>query len=200
MKIKLTPNAVRLAEVARSKQDVRHYLLGFLVESESGRVVATDGHRMVLCNEAATFSGKAKDDWIITPAQKVTVPKKIEEIVVDTKTGVMAMYDQPVSLKELSNYGAAVKTVPVDCVINGKDTTYPDYNRVIDGFKPTAAEVVSFNVTLFSELQQAIGAIGLKLHLGGENSVTWAQPGDGGKGFPDYKPEDFRFYVMPMRL
>ncbi|MEE8056880.1 MAG: DNA polymerase III subunit beta [Pseudomonadales bacterium] len=108
-----------------AQQDVRFYLNGSLLEIDSGRLrsVATDGHRLALCD--AKLSSK------INKAEQVIVPRKgILELL-----RLLAEVDDTCSVALGSNH---IRVSMGDITFTSKliDGRFPDYERVI----PSAPE------------------------------------------------------------
>jgi DNA polymerase-3 subunit beta len=102
-----------------AQQDVRYYLNGLLLESEGGklRAVATDGHRLALCDAALSER--------VTGKQQVILPRK----------GVLELQRMLGGEGEME---LAVGTNHVRCKIGDVrftskliDGRFPEYNRVI---------------------------------------------------------------------
>lgn len=105
---------------AMARQDVRYYLNGVLLEAQQDRLraVATDGHRLALCDVALDIPTEEKKQLII-PRKGV---QELVRLVGDTDVEmeiVMSKNHVRVVLDEL---------VFTSKLIDGK---YPDYNRVI---------------------------------------------------------------------
>lgn len=105
---------------AMAQQDVRYYLNGLMVEiSEKGlRVVATDGHRLAMCDGPSDIKSEE--------IQQVIIPRKgIQELarLLDEGSG-------DITLKIGSNH---VQAVLGDCIFTSKliDGRFPDYQRVL---------------------------------------------------------------------
>jgi len=102
-----------------AQQDVRYYLNGLLVEIGGGmiRAVATDGHRLALCEVAAGEQNHA--------SQQVIIPRKgvleLQKLLGD---------DEQVSLSIGTNH---IRAVVGDIRFTSKliDGRFPDYDRVI---------------------------------------------------------------------
>ncbi len=60
-------------QFAMAQQDVRYYLNGLLLEQVKGglRAVATDGHRLALCETELDWEGKGEFDGVIVPRKSV---------------------------------------------------------------------------------------------------------------------------------
>jgi len=105
---------------AMAQQDVRYYLNGLLLEVEKGilRAVATDGHRLALCETENTFE-EPGNKQIIIPRKAVTELVRI----LDDGQGEAAIEISHNYIRiDLGNLRFTSK------LIEGK---FPDYNRVI---------------------------------------------------------------------
>lgn len=111
---------IEQTQFCMANQDVRYYLNGLLIELSNGqlRAVATDGHRLALCETAA--------DIDIGDKQQVIIPRK----------GVIELHrlldqgDQPCQVVLSSNYA---RVSIGDYVFLSKliDGRFPDYERVL---------------------------------------------------------------------
>jgi DNA polymerase-3 subunit beta len=102
---------------AMANSDVRHYLNGALLEITSGqlRVVATDGHRLAVCDHPAGVDGEGL---------AVILPRKaVSEITRLFGDGVVS-----VSIGESFVRLEGAEITLVSKLIDGK---FPDYNRVL---------------------------------------------------------------------
>ena len=123
---------------AMAQQDVRYYLNGMSLETEENliRTVATDGHRLALCNldyQAASL-----------PARQVIIPRKgVLEI-----TRLIEADDGQVKVKIGSNH-ISIKSKNFVFTSKLVDGRFPDHRRVIP--KETSKEVVADKI----ELKQA---------------------------------------------
>jgi len=124
-----------------AQQDVRYYLNGLLIETEDGcvRAVATDGHRLALCEAALVDQGGA--------ALQVILPRK----------GVLELQkllgeDGDVELSIGTNH---VRAVIGSIRFTSKliDGRFPDYERVIP--KPQENKLLANRETLRGALQRA---------------------------------------------
>ena len=126
-------NAVQTVQVARkelqrllekthfsmAQQDVRYYLNGMLLEidAESLRAVATDGHRLALCE--TSLSSKAKN------SQQVIVPRKgvleLQRVLTDEGTADLAIGTNHVRA-QIGDVRFTSKLI---------DGRFPEYSRVI---------------------------------------------------------------------
>jgi DNA polymerase-3 subunit beta len=122
-------NAIASTHFAMAQQDVRYYLNGLLVEIENRliRMVATDGHRLALCE---TPSAKENDK-----NQSIIIPRK----------AIMELYrlllddDSEIEIRVGGNF-IQVKTSEVSFTSKLIDGRFPDYQNVIpkDGNKTVA--------------------------------------------------------------
>ncbi len=104
---------------AMAHQDVRYYLNGLLLELRAGRVraVATDGHRLALCD--APFEGSNADIQVILPRKAVMELGRLLEAS-----------DEPVTL-EISNSHLRVMLPSGSFTTKLIDGRFPDYERVM---------------------------------------------------------------------
>jgi DNA polymerase-3 subunit beta len=117
---KVLKNLLDRTAFAMAQQDVRYYLNGLLLELDKGnlRAVATDGHRLALCNAETNYQGE-EPLQIIVPRKGVTELIRVlhdapEEIAIEISTNHIRV--------DLGNLQFTSK------LIDGK---FPDYNRVI---------------------------------------------------------------------
>lgn len=105
---------------AMAQQDVRYYLNGMLLEVRSGRIrtVATDGHRLALCDEAFDPDSSV-DIQIILPRKAVL---ELSRLLSDN--------DEPVKL-ELSSSHARISLAQASFTTKLIDGRFPDYERVM---------------------------------------------------------------------
>jgi DNA polymerase-3 subunit beta len=102
-----------------AQQDVRYYLNGMLLEidAESLRAVATDGHRLALCE--TSLASKAKT------AQQVIVPRKgvleLQRVLTDVGTAELAIGSNHVRA-QIGDVRFTSKLI---------DGRFPEYSRVI---------------------------------------------------------------------
>ena len=109
-----------------AQQDVRYYLNGMLLEIDamSLRAVATDGHRLALCE--TELAAKAK------PSQQVIVPRKgvleLQRVLTDEGTAEIAIGTNHVRC-QIGDVRFTSKLI---------DGRFPDYSRVIPAAAPNA--------------------------------------------------------------
>ncbi|MGB2148594.1 MAG: DNA polymerase III subunit beta [Cobetia amphilecti] len=151
---------------AMAQQDVRYYLNGMLLELTSNlvRTVATDGHRLAVCEQAADIS--------VPEAQKLIIPRKgILELT--------RLLDGSNELMTLTVSGTHVRAQTGDFTFTSKlvDGKFPDYERVVPrgGDKVIVAEraelrqVLSRTAILSNEKYR-----GVRLHLEENNLKVMA--------------------------
>jgi DNA polymerase-3 subunit beta len=105
---------------AMAQQDVRYYLNGMLLEVRSGRIrtVATDGHRLALCD--ADFDSDANlDIQVILPRKAVL---ELSRLLGDTQ--------DPVRL-EISGSHVRLSLAKASFISKLIDGRFPDYERVM---------------------------------------------------------------------
>ena len=123
---------IERTSIAMAQQDVRYYLNGMLFEIQNGRIkaVATDGHRLALCEVDA--------DVTVSDVQQVIIPRK----------GVMELNrllseDDEVSVRIVLSANH-LRAVTDNFTFTSKlvDGKFPDYQQVIpkEGTKELIAE------------------------------------------------------------
>ncbi|MEJ2576099.1 MAG: DNA polymerase III subunit beta [Gammaproteobacteria bacterium] len=137
---KVLKRLIDKTQFAMAQQDVRYYLNGMLLEFTPGRIraVATDGHRLALCDEV--FAGKTRDlnVQIIVPRKAVGELRRMLTERDDMAKAEVSSSHLSIHLKEAS---FTTKLI---------DGRYPDYQRVIPSGEPSM--VVADRVSL----QQAL--------------------------------------------
>jgi len=105
---------------AMAQQDVRYYLNGMLLEVQPGRIrtVATDGHRLAMC-DTAYDADSSVDIQVILPRKAVL---ELGRLLGDS--------DEPVKLEISSSH---VRLTLADASFTSKliDGRFPDYERVM---------------------------------------------------------------------
>lgn len=116
---------------AMAQQDVRYYLNGLLLELDQGKIraVATDGHRLALCD--------AESDIKLNQPTQIIIPRKgVLEL-----TRLLKDDDTEVQIKISSNH---IRITHDDLQFTSKliDGKFPDYDRVIpeQGNSPVLAD------------------------------------------------------------
>jgi len=169
--ILLPKDSLKAMAVLASKQDIRYYLNGVLVESTGAytRMVATDGHLLGIFQISETaHEGKAFS--IIIPNEIIAKLDKKDNFL---------------STNEHGNWSIdGIAFTPVD----GK---FPDYMRVLP-LNPTSGEASQFNPELITRFVKCS-----KL-LNGSKLPTIAHNG-GSSAFVDIGIDRFVGIVMPMR-
>lgn len=104
---------------AMAQQDVRHYLNGLLLEFRDGqlRAVATDGHRLALCEAEATVSGDVRS--VIVPRKGVL---ELNRILEDIDEPLKVMLGQGFLRVDRERIVMTTKLI---------DGRFPDYEAVI---------------------------------------------------------------------
>jgi DNA polymerase III subunit beta len=118
-------NLLEKTQFAMAQQDVRYYLNGLLLEVRNGRVrtVATDGHRLALCELA--------DDGLADKDVQVIVPRKAVMELGRLLERTDGMVDVEISASHIKlRIG---ETTFVSKLIDGR---FPDYERVIPRGEP----------------------------------------------------------------
>ena len=103
-----------------AQQDVRYYLNGLMLEPAEGvlRAVATDGHRLAMC-ELATDVGDSTDQQVIVPRKGV---QELQRLLGDTDDAVQV---------EIGSNHIRITTSELRFTSKLIDGRFPDYERVI---------------------------------------------------------------------
>lgn len=128
-----------------AQQDVRYYLNGLLLETSEDRlrVVATDGHRLALCDLEATFADDTENQQIILPRKGVLelqrlIGEKDDQIKVEIGTSHFRA--------ELPDLRFTSKLI---------DGRFPEYERVL----PKGGDII---VTVQRQtLREALGRVAI---------------------------------------
>ncbi len=116
---------LQMVHFAMAQQDIRYYLNGLLLVAEGAmvRVVATDGHRLCLC--------ETKLDKAIRGKHEVIIPRKsVIELM-----RLLSESDDPVILSIASNQ-IRFEFGEVNMISKLVEGKFPDYNRVVpEGYK-----------------------------------------------------------------
>ena len=113
-------NLIERTSFAMAQQDVRYYLNGLMLEPDAGllRAVATDGHRLALCELQAEVGGDLE--------QQVIVPRKgIQEL-----HRLLDEVDSPAQVEIGTNH-IRITTDQLRFTSKLIDGRFPDYQRVI---------------------------------------------------------------------
>ncbi len=105
---------------AMAQQDVRYYLNGLLLEFSENqiRAVATDGHRLALCDVAAEIQ--------VSELQQIIVPRK----AVMELARLLDNSETPITI-ELSSNHIRLSTNEMSFITKLIDGRFPDYQRVV---------------------------------------------------------------------
>jgi len=118
-------NAIERSYFAMAQQDVRYYLNGMLLEVRPGRIrtVATDGHRLALCDESFD-PDSTLDIQVILPRKAVL---ELSRLLSDS--------DDLVKL-ELSSSHVRITLAKASFTSKLIDGRFPDYERVMPTGEP----------------------------------------------------------------
>ena len=122
--VRVMKRLIEKTQFAMAHQDVRYYLNGLLLEIRPGRVrtVATDGHRLALCD--ATFEGDTgMDIQVILPRKAVM---ELGRLLDDSETPAQF---------EISNSHLRINLEHSSFTTKLIDGRFPDYERVMPSGK-----------------------------------------------------------------
>lgn len=126
---------------AMAQQDVRYFLNGMLWELESSRlrVVATDGHRLAMCDQVLTGASISEKQQIIVPRKGI---QELARLLEDDGKVDVSFDSHHIRIK-------AGEVVFTSKLIDGK---FPDYERVLP--KNSDKEVLADRNTLKESLSR----------------------------------------------
>lgn len=165
--IKIEANQLlRLFDVtihATSRDETRYYLQGVYVQykNEKLRAVATDGHRLAMC-ELPCEAPETEFAGVIVPRKAVNEARKI----------LQGLKDQQIEIG-LSESKVNFSTDGVEIITKLIDGTYPDYDRVIPYQNQNQMDVNKF------ELNAALGRVSL-ITMDKLNAVKFTLSSQGG--------------------
>ncbi|MGH8279429.1 MAG: DNA polymerase III subunit beta [Gammaproteobacteria bacterium] len=133
-------NLLSRAAFSMAQQDVRYYLNGLLIETSEGRlrVVATDGHRLALCDLEAAFPADTSKQQMILPRKGVL---ELQRLLGDKEENVKVLIGSNHFRVELPGARFTSKLI---------DGRFPEYERVLPkgGDKVLIAETRSLRESL----------------------------------------------------
>lgn len=112
--------AIERTQFAMAHQDVRYYLNGMLFEigSDSLRLVATDGHRLALCDQKGDIKNKENQQVIVPRKGVMELARLLEESEAEAKVQLGANYIR-------------VTTDGISFTSKLIDGRFPDYQNVV---------------------------------------------------------------------
>ena len=132
-------------QFAMAQQDVRYYLNGLLLERSGGalRAVATDGHRLALCDTELDWEGTEDFEGVIVPRKSVLeLNRMVGEATGEVHVGVGAQ---------------AIRVLGERVQLTSKliDGRFPDYGRVVPAPEECTRRLVVDREALRQSLSRA---------------------------------------------
>lgn len=185
-KIAFNPKWLKAASIIAARRDIRYYLNGVLVEvfEKEARLVATDGHRMVIFRKLIEGCSPTK---FIIPIEIIDLLKVHTKHKIDATIS----YDplQPLARTTLDYMSIGLQFTPID----GR---FPEYTQTMNKACAPSGQISTFNPQFMADIKRCVSVAFRKdfmhqpdiWHNGSEPAaVTY-------KG-----QEDFFGIVMPMR-
>lgn len=144
-------NSLRAALSHTPEKDVRYYLLGVYVDTRNGRVVGTDGHRMLICCGPIADCDPfiiGRDDLIRALKSYGPEYNRGKALATECMAVTVETSDRKTYLTLEGPNGAKFTAPAVDGV-------YPDYRRVIPATH-RAIEFATYNAEYVAEAFDAI--------------------------------------------
>lgn len=187
-KISFPPKWLKAAALIASRNDIRYYLNGVLVEvfEKEARLVATDGHRMVIFRKLVEGSAPAR---FIVPTEIIDLLKPHRK---HTKIEATLIYDPHNSAARttLDYFNIGIQFTPID----GK---YPDYAQTMNKAATPSGTLANFNASYVADFKRAV-----EMAFGPDRLYSphlWHN-GDGPAAVTYKGHEDFFGIVMPLRM
>lgn len=187
MKVSIKTKHLLALMAVTPKEDVRYYLNGIFINLKEGRIVATDGHRLlsVPCDIVGIDRRRNYDNIILAlPNFK---PKKsgAEEVQID-----LDIHEQ--DARWYFTDRAMVTSSMTTKFIDGK---YPEYQQIIDKAMAPAkrgSKKVGFNPRYLYDVTVALDMAGCALNLHGSDNAFYVTF--------DEDQHGLIYIVMPMRI
>lgn len=183
--IGFNPKWLKAAALIAARRDIRYYLNGIFVEvfDHEARIVATDGHRMMILRKLVEGAAPAK---IIIPTEIIDLLKPVSKY---PKVEAVLHYE-PSSLK------ATLQYFDIGIQFKAIDGKYPDYSQTMHKASKPSGEFAHFNLDYLADFKRAV------VTAFGEDRLYSPQiwhNGDGPAGVTYKGHDDFFGMVMPMR-
>lgn len=186
--ISFNPKWLKAAALIAARRDIRYYLNGVLVEvfEKEARLVATDGHRMVILRKLVEGAAPAR---IIVPTDILDLLRPQSK---HSKIEATFVYDaeKPLAKVTLDYMNVGLQFTPID----GK---YPDYSQTMNNATKPSGARSTLNASYLHDFKRVLDCA-----FGHDRFVTpsvWHN-GDGPAAVTYKDREDFFGIVMPMRM
>lgn len=187
-KIEFDPRWLKAAALIAARQDIRYYLNGVLIEvfEHEARLVATDGHRLVILRRL--IEGAA-------PAQ-IIIPTEIIALVKPSKNKALAkaaiIYDpaKPSGRATIEYLKVGIQFDPID----GK---FPDYTQTMNKACKPSGEVTHFNLSYLDSFRKCAEVAFGANHV--YQPCIWHN-GNEPAAVTYMERDDFFGILMPMRV
>ena len=197
--------ALRAALTHAADADVRYYLNGILLELPAGRMVATDGHRLLVC-AGPTIDTAALGD---VPA-RVILPRDLVERALKAYTGIYKrggkLGDVEVPVTITASAAGKPPTITINLPDNGSvtgpaiDGQFPDWRRVLPKWDQLGDATLSqCNPAYVLAAHDAIACYRNRAKLTDKNLSICYQRGNGPSVFCDAE-SGIVVIVMPLRM
>jgi DNA polymerase-3 subunit beta len=189
-----------------AQQDVRYYLNGLMLEPAGGvlRAVATDGHRLAMCELAADV-GESSEQQVIVPRKGVqelqidgrfpdyqrVIPEGADKILGVNRELLRQALTRTSILSNEKYRGIRLDISKNILKIQAHNPEQEEAVEELEVDYNDDSMLIGFNVTYLLDVLGAIDGANVDLHLSDANSSALiTKPGD----------DECRYVVMPMRL
>jgi len=146
MQFEIKLSALRAARTHAAEKDIRSYLNGICFDFRAGRIYATDGHRLFICN-----GYKADHDSVIVPAD--TIDAALKQF-----TGTYGRGKRNGDYVVGMTVDGDAVTIETPCgMVSGKlrDGKFPDVSRVVPRYARSIA-LSGFNAQYLADASDAL--------------------------------------------
>ena len=185
--IGFNPKWLKAAATIAAKRDIRYYLNGVLVEvfEKEARLVATDGHRMMILRKLVEGC---------TPA-RIIIPTAIIDLLKPSNKLGLSKVDAVLHY-EPNSINARLQYFDIGIQFKAIDGKYPDYTQTMNKASMPSGAIGTFNAMYIADFHRAV-----KLAFGTDRLYSphiWHN-GEGPAGVTYRGSEEFFGVVMPMR-
>ena len=141
IKFELPLSTIRAVLPTIPKKDVRFSLVGALFDLDAGRIVATDGHRMIVCDGPRIANGG-----------RHIVPRDALAAIAKSKFDIVTLSFSDRAVNGTATFQLQADTTTLSGVT--VDGTFPEYHRVIP--RQFTQQIAQYNADYLADAQAAL--------------------------------------------
>ena len=145
--IGFNPKWLKAAALIAARRDIRYYLNGVLVEvfEREARLVATDGHRMLILRKLVEGA---------TPARIIIPTEVIDHIKPSPKPAYSKV--EAVLQYEPNSFKATLQYFDIGIQFKAIDGKFPDYTQTMNKAAKPSGETAHFNAAYLHDFKRAV--------------------------------------------